>query len=346
MSNDWKFKQLQSPYKEIVLSDYAVPFGRPRQKPLLKDKLTVRNQVTRYPGNNGPPTRHLFGVHREDYDLSGRWMDSKLGTGFTATLIRNWEQFIADQVPMRMTWGNILSYVGIVESIEVDWESDSQVAWTLHLLIDEKDGYTFQSRTQQTLTVDRTAELISRIDLMTDNLKQMATSVPDLPVTFLDRIDNALALMAEPSAALTKLVNQLESLENLASGDLQRFRLAFSQITNSVVGIENIIIYAAVDTAAWVRQSDSDIKFYDVTAKHNLYAAEMLEILADLQRDTQLVQQRGPSVRSFTARMFDSWESISNAVYGDPSGAAKIRAANGIRFGMLPQAGTKYKIPV
>jgi hypothetical protein len=61
----WRFEQLAGDKKTLILAGYSAPFGRPRQKAVVRDKVQIREKTTRYPGSSGPPTRHIFG---DDYE--------------------------------------------------------------------------------------------------------------------------------------------------------------------------------------------------------------------------------------------------------------------------------------
>jgi hypothetical protein len=351
MSSPWVFEQLETPKgsngpKTLKLANYAAPFGRPRQKPVIKDKLTVRNQVVRYPGNSKAPTRHFFGTHREPSVLTGRWMDSNLGVGEAKNLVAAWDDFIDDQVLCRISWGDNLSYTGFIESLETEWESPAQVAWTMNLLLDEKDTSNVRvavpalSLDQSTSQLQKVlADLFPGIDQPQGFSPDPAWS-PDLQ----DSVDQIVSDIAQFSANLNNVIGQLSNLESATFFELQRFRSAIHGIKTAVLQYEAITDNLRNDTALFVRQADSDIAWFTFTSNEDIGTTTLYAILADMELDAEKAQ-RGKTTLSYVAIQGDTWESISTQFYDSPSGANKIRQANGVQFGALPQAGKTYQIP-
>ncbi len=354
LPQDWTFQQLEGDRTKLVLSDSAAPHGRPRQKPITKDKLMVRQNVTRYPGSNSRPTRHILGSHREDQELTGRWQDNKLGAGRAQSLVLEFEKFVAAQVQCRISWGDINHWTGIIESIETSWESATQVAWTLHIGIDRKEDGQFIRKTRNEQLPD--FKLDEPISNLVNNLKNLSLSLPDWSPDLLDGIDDAIAALNAPSAILNKFVNGVDRLADTVTADLNRARMSMNQIQTALVTLDNVLGGALLisdpesngggfgnDLALVARRADSDLKFLAARADAILEITYLKAIIADLIR-TANVSQVGQTVTTFQARSGDSWESISIAVFGSPARANDIRKANAAKE-PLPIPGKIYSIP-
>lgn len=341
MSTEWRFEQLDGPKRIIKLVGYAAPFGRPRQKPLYSDKNSLRQTVTRYPDSIKEPTHHTFGTRRHDLELSGRWMDNKLGAGAAAALVAQFDQFVDDAVRCRVSWGDVNSYVGYLESIESRWESSTQVAWTLVFSTDSKDGDAVVRTIPELDHKKNTQRLVDALGIqLVPALNARGGWKPDL----LDAIDSAIASIAGFTGSLAKIAGQFSNLESATANELQRFRGAINQLRTAIVKYENTIGFALADFALFVRQSETDIAWFQYQHMASRQNSIALAILADLERDCVLAE-RGKNKTSYTARTGDTWESIAIQIYGDPEGADALRAANGVKLGVLPVPGKKYKVP-
>jgi len=82
-TENWILTPIRGDSATVVLSGYSAPFGRPRQKAVVKEIIKSRVQTTNYPGRL-LPTRHSFGIMYEPIELTGRWMTKMLPDQQTA----------------------------------------------------------------------------------------------------------------------------------------------------------------------------------------------------------------------------------------------------------------------
>ena len=134
---DWTFVQLGPPNKTMTLSGYSAPFGRQRQKAVVRDAVTIRESTTYYAGASGPPTRHVFGNKLEQWELTGRFMDPAAGSGYAKTQTDYVKQFVLDAQPVEIRWGDIVGARGFIKSFDPGRESEFQVEWKMTVLVDE-----------------------------------------------------------------------------------------------------------------------------------------------------------------------------------------------------------------
>jgi hypothetical protein len=340
-SNVWRFEQLEDPFKTLTLAGSAAPYGRPRQKPVLTDKLMVRQQVVRYPDNASLPTRHIFGSHRENWEITGRWMDRRLGDGAVADLVDAWESFVRDKRRVSVAWGATVAYTGVIESFQVAWESPTEVVWTLLLSVDEKDGD----------QVPRASHLIdhaTQVDIIIGEIQNAATqklkSDPGWHPDILDSIDTLVSAVSVATSAVYQIAHSFSNLEAATFQELNRFRAGLNQLRTAIITMEDTLTAAKVDTYTLSRESKSDIAWYNFLTSNSINNYAILADIADLMRASDLAA-RGKNFTTYTAATGDTWERISTIEYGIPDYADKIRQANAVRYGVLPIAGTKYKIP-
>lgn len=342
----WQFTQLGGEKKVLVLDGYAAPFGRPRQHAIMEEAIKLRQVATRYPGNSGPPTRHVFGHNWTDegMTLTGRWMNRKLeGKATAESLVEDWQAFIADEQKVQLKWGDLLEFTGIVEGIKVGWESSTEVVWTISFLIDTKvsiGSITRPPRAAPTRTPDR---MILDLNAGLLNIAQVQIQ-GDYQPDFFDTLDNLTGILAGAIGTLVGLSNQLAALEKQTFSALQRIRLAIGEVRTAALIFGDTVDSSIIDTQMFTRQSVSDIRWFEFRQETAFELSVMADILAELDRNVELVL-RGQNARSYQAIMGDTWESISSNMYGGVSRANDIRAANGITGSMQPVPGATYRIP-
>ncbi len=346
MGIPWKFEQTGSNPKTLTLEGYSAPFGRPRQKAVCEEEFGVRVQTVRYPGNDGPPTRHLLGTKwTDEFQLTGRWMDRKLGGAGLANLkVDEWQRFIAEQKNLRISWGDIVSYTGMIEKIKIGRESPSEVVWTLYILIDEREGF----RETRPLPPRNFASKKRDYDLAASNFvstsKLQFNTHRDWSPDLLDVMDSTLSSLASFSASLNKAVRQFDNITSATSASLQRLRMSIHGVKTAFINYMHTIDNVVIDTALFIRQSESDINWFAYKQDQNVQASVILGILADMDREAEIAE-RGRSRTTYTGRNGDSWEMVGVQFFGDPDGADLIRQANGVRYGELPTSGRIYQIP-
>jgi len=349
-ANNWIFRQTSgSNPKTITLEGYAAPFGRPRQKPVVKDKLELRNSRVQYPGSDNV-TRHVFGTKRDPITINGRWMDKFLGVGRSAELVRAFEALVADGRLCVISWGSIVSYVGLPVSIEIDRESETEVAWILEIDIDRRADRT-TARTeylQSSSTVgDKIQELLLESQLRDWEKTGIITQPgggPELKPQLLDTVGDILGSIGTATSQVAKFANQVDDFEKASVNTLQQFRANIHQIKTGYVALTDTMSAIPIDASLFVRQADDDIKFLTFQNKTEYETLVLLQILADLERSTNRIET-GLSTTSYTARDGDTWEFMATKFYADAGKSDIIRQANGIRYGERPSAGRTYLVP-
>lgn len=340
----WTFEQLGGEKKKLTLDGYAAPFGRPRQKAIFEEEFKERIQTTRYPGNSGPPTRHLFGQQWNDQMiLTGRWMDRHLRGQQTATsLVVAWQDFLKDEQRVRISWGSVASFIGYCESLNVGWESDTECTWKITFLVDEKP-----SQTRRRLPVDSGIEnnLSSLIAFVNKSRASAAAIANNLNPDFIDQLDGVFSQVAVGTSQLVRFSNQISDLESRSFGTLQRLRLGIQEVKTAVLNLQSTIGSATDDGVLFTRQApETVITLAQFRADNDVNAMIILDLLASMHVSVERVLT-GKAYTSYEARVGDSWESISTQIYHGADGAGKIRAANGIKYGELPVPGVTYRIP-
>ena len=349
-ANNWIFRQMSgSDPKTITLEGYAAPFGRPRQKPVVKDKLELRNARVQYPGSDNV-TRHVFGTKRAPITLAGRWMDKFLGIGRSAELIRAFEALVADGRLCAISWGSIVSYVGLPTSIEIDRESETEVAWILEIDIDRRADRT-TARTEYLQSDSTVGAKIQELLLESKLRDWEKTGIitqpgggPELKPQLLDTVGDILGTIGTATSQVAKFANQVDDFEKASVNTLQQFRANIHQIKTGYVALTDTMSAIPIDASLFVRQADDDIKFLTFQNKTEYETLVLLQILADLERSTNRIET-GLSTTSYTARDGDTWEFMATKYYADAGKSDIIRQANGIRYGERPSAGRTYLVP-
>lgn len=345
MAQAWTFEQLGGEKKILTLSGWGAPFGRPRQKAVTREKIVLRHTATRYHGQS-TPTRHIFGHHWEDGQrLNGRWMDKDLGPGGTNDQIDNWQTFVSDEQPVRISWGAIVSYVGLIESLEIGRESEAEATWDLAFLIDTRDGIKARTNPSGSGDASLLARQLAQENPIFSGAAQKIKSSADWQPDVLDALDSLFSNVAAASAALNKISNEIQTFETASISVLQRFRGAIHQFKTASLALRDAVDSYEIHKALFTRQADADIQWFLFRSQADVDFMLMQDLLADADKQAELAE-RGRATTSYVAKIGDTWESISNIVYGGPSGANKIRQANGIRYGQLPVPGTTYQIPI
>ncbi len=348
----WIFEQLGGQRKTIVLTGSAAPHGRPRQKPVVKDGLKLRAQVTRYPGYSGDPTRHLFGTERDDIVLIGRWMDHQLfgdpaGTGARRNtariLVDTWEAFISDQQQVRVSWGDTVAYIGVIDKLVTGWESETQVAWELHILVDRKIS---EKQAPAAATPTQPPHQFAKefAKFFAKRRKSLEQTVPDWDPTVLDLVNGLFQTVAVATSQLVKISNAYDDFEKQTFSQLQRLRLAVHEVKTAYLNFRDTTDSFQLDGVLFARSAKADVNWMQFRSQEAAESSVFLDLLNELARHAELAQ-RGKNNTSTTAVMGDTWESISTRLLNNPFGANDIRKANNITFGAQPVVGKVYRIP-
>lgn len=337
----WRFEQLGGEKKVLELDGYQAPFGRPRQKALFTEIIKVNIQTTRYPGSKGPPTRHIFGSHWEDMELTGRWM-SKTMTRSSETLAATWSRFVRDEQRLRVSWGNVLSYTAFIEELHLGRESADEIVWKMKLTVDKNDEVAVFT---QIKTPARVAEVMAEVTLfLSKSQRQLEVVSPDMSTDFVDALGQLAAIANVPSAFLARFAGELDDLEKGTFTAIQQFRNAVTGLGTSLIGIRETILTAEIDSVMVVRHAETDIAWLEYQLEFDAESSAILASLRELDRRAELYAQSEVS-KIVTAEDGDTWESLAIRATGGISRAGEIRTANGAKYGERPVSGVAYLVP-
>lgn len=343
MSAIWTFKQLRTG-KELQLYGSIAPYGRPRQGPVVKELIRVNVQSTNYPGSKAPPTRHVFGSSWEPMDLHGRWMTRFITEqGVDANVMANrWTAFVRDELPLRISWGNLASYEGMITELELARESEHEIAWRMNILVDRRLDISTESPTRVYRFVSE--DVSSLLDLF--EVLYTPPDLPELTLSIFDYLDNIAGLLKGYTAQLVDYANLADELERQSFSTIQSFRGVLANIETALTQIQLVASNGVTDAALLVRRSESDLAWYQYILKADVAATNAIAIIRDMDRRLQTSYTRSSGASKFvTALDQDTWESISTRSTGGPDMAGAIREANGIKYGQLPSPGEIYIVP-
>ncbi len=204
----WTFTQLAGPKKELTLAGYDAPFGRARQNAVVRKGVKIRQRTVRYPGNDGPPTRHVLGGEWLAWELAGRFRDAYGGKGHALRRVDELTRFVLDQQEVAIRWGDVFATTGFLEEFDPGVEAEGEIEWKLRVLIDE-DASVAAQRADEPLDVD--AKLRRVLALLTAEVPKLP-SAPDLKPSFFDMIDG---LVSSVTGAIGSLVNAANSVGNI-----------------------------------------------------------------------------------------------------------------------------------
>lgn len=345
-NRDWVFTQLAgSSPKVFTLSGYAAPFGRPRQRPVVEPSKELRSKRFYYPGSS-IPTTHLFGTKQDDIELSGRWMDRMLGTGSAESNVRLMNEMIEDQRPVRIQWGDLLSYNGWITKLIPRWESLNECAWTLHLAIDSDN---FEGK--KVNVTDNSSLALSFVDdataWLTTGMGQLPTTLPSLDAItgeIFDALDDMIANVTQFGAVAISITNSISNIETATFNELERLRAGLHQFKTAVLTLRDTVDSLSIDALLLDRQIEDDLEWLSFKSTSAVQTSNVLKSISVLDK----AAERSEASRVKTtlrAKPGDSWESLAMAQYGDPDRAVDIRTVNGIKGGELPLTGRLYTIP-
>jgi hypothetical protein len=346
VARPWRFEQLGGEGRVLLLDGPNAPYGRPRRGPIVETERELRQAEVLYPGND-VPTRHIFGTRQNPIQLTGRFMDSRIGAdGGARAKAEEVDQFVAGGVRVLATWGAILSLTGLLHRFKRSFESEAEIAWTLEMLVDlDETQPALVSTPREADTSAIWGDALAKLLTTQANLNP-----PSLPAdieyepSFLDSLRNLISDINSFSASISSFVDNIDSLESTAFADVERFRGGIHQLATSVdqlqitlstaqndVGVEKAAAKSQVD---WFqRRTDSDVMLLEVLAA--------LQLL-DLQSERA---QKGTPDKTIRAQGGDTWESLAAANLGSASKADALRQANGVRYGTQPRAGQLVHVP-
>lgn len=353
----WRFVQQAGETKELILSGLDAPFGRPRQKPVVTDKIEVRENTVYYAGSQ-KPTRHIFGVRYEPWELNGRIgdrnstssMPDKIpqGPGYAKAMVDYIKRFVSDQQPVTAQWGDILSAQAFIKSFTPEREAEYEVPYRMVVLVDTDES---TPKPVQRLNSPRTARdsvqaalgaLLQSLPINT--LRALNVPRDSYKPSMLDQLDTLVATFNGAIATVISVVGSIESIEKALSSDLRRLRAGIGQLRTAAISLLNLYESFQIDAAIIRRSWTTDVDWMGGRADSDVSLVAALAALEDTNKRAEIAE-RGQAFSSYVAKFGDSWESIAQSTLGGVDKADKIRQANGITYGTQPQPGRSYKIP-
>lgn len=339
----WKFTQLSPELKSFTLSGANAPHGRPRRGAVVTDGFGLRQKETYYQGNT-PPDRHVFGEISDHITLTCRWMDKNLGgAGGAKKQVAYVKQFIRDAQRIRIEWGDIVTFTGLMLHIEAARESEAEIVVKLVIAIDSDDGLPpLRPPEPTTNPKDITAQMLG----LETNLHGTA-DVPDdlpLPTSFLDTIDNAISAIGSATASLLSVANDIDEFETANASELNRLRAAIGQVRTAALTIRGALDDASCDFAVNHGSASSQTAWAQQREEDRATLIAILLLLSQMDADAEIAL-RGGLQKTARARSGDTWEQLSTQHYGSPDQADALRQANAARFGEKPQPGRVLHIP-
>lgn len=337
---EWVFSQLGGEQKELRLSGWSAPFGRPRQSPVATDAITVRHADVHYPGNS-KPTRHVFGHRLEPIELRGRFMDAWGGAGYADQMVRYCKAFVADGQTVMFGWDSFIAGIGLIESFEPARESGSHIAWRMVLLVDS-DLFleTAKSETpKRQMPRDMAADLQAAIADAWDKTTEIP---PSVKMGILDSLGALIGSINSAVAQVTAIANKLDEFEKGLVSELRRLRAGLAQLKTAVRTAFTAYENLRADLAIQSSYAADEVEFAVVQANTG---KAILDVLAkiDAMDDAAKQAERGAIKGTYVARASDTWESIARQTLGSADRAGDVQAANGATAAPVP--GTPYVIP-
>jgi hypothetical protein len=336
----WTFTQLGGDRKELTLTDYDAPFGRPRQHAVVRKGIKIRQRTVRYPGNDGPPTRHVFGDEWHSWELVGRFRDAYGGKGHALRRTDEVTRFVQDKQPVAIRWGDVLACTGFLEEFDPGVESEGEVEWKLRVLIDE-DATVAAKRPDEIVDLD--AQLKRVTALLLAELPKLP-SLPDLKPSFLDAVDGLISSINASIGSVVAAANAVSNIEKATMGQIQRLRAGIRQLRTATLILRNTYASAQEDALLLRRTPLADIDVFGARTKSDIALTKAAADLADADRKAAIAT-RGKLTTMVTATAGDTWESLASRYLGSADRADALRSINGVRGGEQPVPGRSYKVP-
>jgi hypothetical protein len=343
MPTPWIFRQLSGERNQLKLESHAAPHGRPRKGAVVRNPVQIRQSETYYPGND-VPTRHIFGLRLEPYELRGIFTDRYGGKGFAKTKDSEVRKFVAQKRQVAIVWGDRINARGLIELYDPGWEGDGEIPWTMTILIDQDLTLNeVRRRTEPSpAPKKRMEDLLRALDRSLADMKQPLP--PTMRGDIFQFVESFIFAINEASASLVAVVDQIG---NIASAPFHLLRTLRAGIANFSTAISRLRSYyddLTVNIALESREAREMRQFWDVQAAWGASSLSALHELAEMDREATL-SQRSRVKSYYAATDGDSWESISRKQFRTPDRAEDIRHANGIEAGALPVPGELYVIP-
>lgn len=361
----WTFKQEGPNPKTLQLTGWSMPFGRPRQGPIVDRGIQIRRSITYIAGKGVEPIINSMGSSPPPWVLHGRWMDQGGGfAGYCQQTIRNWNDFISDERPVIASWASVLGYRVFIHQLKAEMESQAECAWTLYA---------------DALSDLSVAPSIGPdvVNAPFDLAAQMRAAMPKATLQkpgggFLDTLSGALAMLPEIATQLALLVSaintpflivystasQMADFVTSVSTDLSRLAGGISAVQAGLLEFQ-----AATDLlCARMASLQTQYSTQPVLGAQPLFSAgdvvnmtaakidadiasqAILAVMADMQAQIDTIVRGNPTT-IVTAQTGDTWESIAARTLGSVDAAQTIRDLNNVLGGAKPVPGRKYQVP-
>ena len=350
----WSFTQLGPPGDSMVLTGWSAPFGRPRNGTLVNAGTAIRTAATYYSGNI-PPTVHAFGRARPPWELSGRFMDQATSVGYTQALQKQWNDFVEAQQIVRAQWGEILSYQIFIDKMDLNYESEHEIAWAMKGAVILDEASTATPDVQPAQAPANTASVMSSLFAPVDAWHQpsfgnILSLLPELS----DDIDNILGQIRTPIGEVYNLCQSVSDFESASTATLGKISAGLSALETGLTDLQlstDTLVAAAesfnAPSAYWPSGVLSGAQMVALTTQKTLTDANtvaLLAVIAALQ-DAADEATVGQVQKLYQAQAGDTWESAAGRLMGGADGGRSMRLINGARYGQLPQPGNRYLVP-
>lgn len=340
----WTFTQLGGDKFVLKLDGPNAPFGRPRRSAVAKKKREVRQSATYYAGNS-VPDRHVFGDKQAAIVLTGRFMDSRIGSsGGARAMADRVDSFVAAQVEVRGEWGGILAVTGLLTEFEAAYESEEEIVWTLTLEVNSDDTLPILAPAPPPTSVsDLLNSVIGQMEDINSDVKELPPDIEYAP-GFLDDLATLISDVNSVTGTLSSFADSVDNYESTLHADAQRFKAGMLQAGTSIEKLQITLGIAQNDDAVASASSASQVSWFVTSANMEANLLQMLAWCAEAILITEIALQGQPD-RTIIAESGDTWESLSGAYLGGASRADDLRQANGVRYGSGPTAGQTVHIP-
>lgn len=352
MSAPWIFQQLGGDRKSFPLAGADAPHGRARQKPVVRDGLSIRKSRTYYPGNN-KPTTHLYGRKSTEWELEGRFMDSFGGRGYAARMTDFIKAFVNDAQPVRITWGDLIAVDGFIDDFDPGRESAGNVQWKMKISVDDDLLLSAKASAPEPEKIQDLSKEIEKA--LSEALggerkgESLTTFPPSLDLGLSDTLDSLVSAVNTPAAMMLEVANALQSVESSTIGSLNRLRSGVHQTKTAMLRLEATYEHASANLtpgatpAAASSRADDRQRFGQQQSRASVAMARTMTAMRRLDR-ALAIAIRGRVKTLYTAKVGDTWEGIAIAQLGSAIRSAEIQQANGETG--HPRVGVRYVIPV
>lgn len=343
-ANTWKLQQLGGDRKLLSLNDWSAPYGRPYQKAVVRDGITLRHKSVRYPGTNIPPTRHLFGINYSDIELNGRFRDRVLGKGGAQQQVEFVKSFLKDQQQLDISWGSAIHLTGIMSEFDPGRESPGEIEWKMKILVDQDNIALTQVAPNTIKTPSALVDSISQKLQPMIALPSRPESENGLQGNILDVLDDLVRGVTGALGTLTRIANAIDNFESSLANEAKTLIAGIHSVKTAVLRTIDTLTNTVNDVYLIRDSAADDVNFQQSMNDVVTQAYISLALLSDLETQAQ-ASERGNATISVRANQGDTWESLSNRIFGGPQEADNLRKANGAKYGSKPRAGALIIVP-